>query len=195
MKDTLIKGMIFVAGAAVGSLVTWKIVETKYKAIADKEINSVKQMYSVKSCGDAFVQGLEDGIASVTEPIEIKEEANKIVSECNDIIDKMGYTNYSNKEKEGGSEDMAYDKPYVIAPEDFGELDGYEQISLTYFDDGVLTDDDYNPVMDVDNVVGSDFHIHFGEYEDDSVFVRNDAKKCDYEILADTRRYTDVAPK
>lgn len=33
---------------------------------------------------------------------------------------------------------------------------------------------------------------HFGEYEEDAVFVRNDAKKCDYEILKDLRRFCDV---
>ena len=33
---------------------------------------------------------------------------------------------------------------------------------------------------------------HFGEYEDDSVFVRNDDRKCDYEILMDQRLYSDV---
>ena len=30
-------------------------------------------------------------------------------------------------------------------------------------------------------------------YEDDSVFVRNDVMKCDYEILLDHRNYKDVA--
>lgn len=33
---------------------------------------------------------------------------------------------------------------------------------------------------------------HFGEYEDDSVYVRNDAKKCDYEILLDQRNYQEI---
>ena len=32
----------------------------------------------------------------------------------------------------------------------------------------------------------------FDEYEDDSVFVRNDRLKCDYEILRDNRSYSDV---
>lgn len=42
-------------------------------------------------------------------------------------------------------------------------------------------------------LLGIDSLNHFGEYEDDSVFVRNDARKCDYEILLDQRTYSEVA--
>ena len=44
----------------------------------------------------------------------------------------------------------------------------------------------------MDNVVGLESLAHFGEYEDDSVFVRNDRLKCDYEILLDQRTCSDV---
>ena len=45
---------------------------------------------------------------------------------------------------------------------------------------------------DVENTIGIDSLNHFGEYEEDSVFVRNDIKKCDYEILLDESNYTGV---
>jgi hypothetical protein len=47
----------------------------------------------------------------------------------------------------------------------------------------------------VDDVVGFESLNRFGEYEDDSVFVRNDRLKCDYEILLDRRKYSDVVNK
>ena len=34
--------VIFSAGAAIGSIVTWKLIEAKYKQSADEEIASVK---------------------------------------------------------------------------------------------------------------------------------------------------------
>lgn len=40
--------------------------------------------------------------------------------------------------------------------------------------------------------IGDDALGHFGEYEDDSVFVRNDEEQTDYEILLDGRNYHDV---
>lgn len=87
---------------------------------------------------------------------------------------------------------MKKDGPYVIPPEDFGEFEDYEKISLTYYSDGVLTDENDEIMDDVEDSVGEDSLNHFGEYEDDSVFVRNDRKKCDYEILLDLRKYEDV---
>ena len=57
---------------------------------------------------------------------------------------------------------------------------------MEYIDDEPLTDDQ------IEDLIGEDSLSHFGEYEDDSVFVRNDRLRTDYEILADTRRYGDV---
>ena len=68
----------------------------------------------------------------------------------------------------------------------------HEQISLTYYADGVLADENDEVIEDVEDAVGIDSLNHFGEYEDDSVFVRNDARKCDYEILLDQRTYSEV---
>ncbi len=75
-----------------------------------------------------------------------------------------------------------------------GENDNYTQISLVYYaGDGVLADDEDEVVEDIEDTVGEDFAEHFGEYEDDSVFIRNDRLRCDYEILRDNRSFSDVA--
>jgi hypothetical protein len=83
-------------------------------------------------------------------------------------------------------------KPYVISPEDFGEIEDYDQRTLFYYEDGVLTDDEDNPIEDVDGVVGRGSLTHFGEYEDDSVHVRNERLRIDYEILREPNTYADV---
>ena len=94
----------------------------------------------------------------------------------------------------GYNADREEDKkaPYTIYPEEFGAIDDYETVSLLYFADGVLTDDRGEKVDDIADKVGADFYTHFGEYEEDSVFVRNEARKCDYEILMDSRNYEEV---
>ena len=71
----------------------------------------------------------------------------------------------------------------------------YERISLTYYDDQVLTDENDKIIEDIEETIGIDSLTHFGEYEDDSVFVRNDERQCDYEILLDRRKYSDVIKK
>ena len=118
---------------------------------------------------------------------EIDEEA---VEECEGIIEGLGYTNYSSMTKLNKEVDNVA-MPYVISPEDFTEIPEYKAISLTYFSDGVLTDNKYEPVEDVDDVVGLDSLDHFGDYEDDAVHVRNDRLKTDFEIILDPRKYAD----
>ena len=45
MNDNFSKVFIFVAGAAIGSVVTLKFLEEKYRRIADEEIESVKETF------------------------------------------------------------------------------------------------------------------------------------------------------
>ena len=42
----------------------------------------------------------------------------------------------------------------------------------------------------MEEIVG-DALEHIGEYEDDCVHVRSDAKRCDYEILEDLRTFDE----
>ena len=41
-KNVLIASATFVAGAALGSIVSWSLLKNKYKQIADEEINMKK---------------------------------------------------------------------------------------------------------------------------------------------------------
>ena len=183
--------MMFVLGVAVGSVVTWRYVEKKYEQIAQDEIDSVKEVFSKRE-------------AEFTENTEARIKADN-AKEKPSIIEyaarlrEQGYTNYSDmvdeKPEEVKKEPMSLDKPYVITPEEFGDLDDYETISLTYYADQILTDDNDVIVDDIEDVVGFDSLNSFGEYEDDSVFVRNDKLKCDYEILLDQRKYSDVVKR
>lgn len=182
--------VIFVLGAAVGSVVTWQYTRKKYEQIAQEEIDSVKEIFSKReSAADVEIVTPEPQTAKVGKPEEKPD-----ISEYAARLEREGYTNYSNAsagEKKEEQETMEM-KPYVISPDEFGEFEDYERISLSYYADHILADEDDEKVEDVDNVVGLESLAHFGEYEDDSVFVRNDRLKCDYEILLDQRTYSDV---
>lgn len=165
-------------GAVIGSAVTWKYTKTKYEKIAQEEIDSVKSVFSKK----------ENEVNSKL------SEANKLLKE-NIKVKYSDITNiYKKPEEEPVNEKVPYEKDiYVIEPDQYGEIDDYELISLSWYDDDVLADDMDNEIDDYEYVVGLDFMNHFGEYEDDSVFVRNDTRKCDYEILRDKRKFSEVA--
>lgn len=192
MNNKVANVISFLLGAAVGSVAAWKLLEKKmdekYARIADEEIASVKEKYTYKKPEDEQTEEVED--IQEEAPAKTSEKPATIKDYYASVIKEAGYTDYSGMMEKGVEEDMK--KPYVITPEEFGEEDGYETVSLTYYNDGVLTDELGKVVKDVDKVVGQDSLTHFGEYEDDSVFVRNDKHKCDYEILRDSRNYRDL---
>ena len=188
------KGMAFLAfivGAGMGSVCTWKLLKRKYELIAQEEIDSVKAAYATREIEKGFIEGFRDGL-KVAEDRTQKDEDDVDFKKYASIIQKEGYTDYSRSVEEKKGEAFV-EKPYVISPEEFGEFEEYEKISLTYYADEVLADENDEEVDDVDEIVGEESLNHFGEYEDDSVFVRNDRLKCDYEILLDQRNYSDVA--
>lgn len=183
MKDTLSKIVIFAVGAAVGSAVTYKYLKTKYEKLAAQEIEEMREYYLGK------VE--ENDVAIEEDRKSIKRDTDKIKQDIQayaNIVKNMGYGESDAIEKKVNE----VEKPYVISPDDFGEFSDYETITLTYYADGILADDMDEIVYDADEIVGADFMNHYGEYEDDTVFVRNDVRMCDYEIQRDERDYKEV---
>ena len=203
-KNALINIATFAIGAAVGSVATWKLLKTKYENIAQEEIDSVKEAFAeevktnrepvedevkvakaqtkayneiIKNVGYSVSSGYSEGIKDLNN--EVSEKIKTIVAECDEIVNN------------GGKETMVKDGPYIIPPSDFGEDDEYEVITLVCYADGVITESDNGEIVDdVEGAIGDcDVRAHFGEYEDDSVFIRNEERKVDYEILRDTDNY------
>ena len=79
--------------------------------------------------------------------------------------------------------------PVVIPPEEFGDDDTYHRISLVYYADGYLCDEDDLPLDDPDDVVGPNIASHFNEYEDDCAYVRNDKYHAYYEVLRSAKTF------
>ncbi len=193
MNNKITSFMIFIFGAAVGSVVTWQYTKKKYEQIAQEEIDSVKETFSklkeVKSKDNESEEN--NNVRTIVERTKDKPSIVEYAAK----LRKQGYINYSNTDsfyEEEMDENMINDKPYVISPDEFGEFDDYDTISLIYYADQVLADEDDELVEDIEETVGFESLNAFGEYEDDAVFVRNDRFKCDYEILLDQRKYSDV---
>lgn len=211
MKKVFANFVMFAVGAAIGSAVTWKLVKTKYEQIAQEEIDSVKETFSKREKKVENDQTPDD-TATVENFIKHNDDVNDINHDIYDYETLLkehkylninedrtdedrssSYTKYTLEKFRKEDSDMEHDRPYVVSPEEFDDNDEYNVISLTYYADGVLTDDMDEPIdpEDIDDLVGKDFASHFGEYEEDSVFVRNDAMQTDYEILRDLRRYDE----
>lgn len=182
MSNKSLFSLVFIIGAATGSVVTWYLLKDKYEALAQEVFLRREQELKDQSVKKTVAEGIKD--ADKEKP-DLKEYAER--------LKKEGYTRYSDFSSDEEEKPVSEAGPYVIPPEQFGDDEEYEQISLTYYADGVLADENDEVIEDVEDAVGIDSLNHFGEYEDDSVFVRNDARKCDYEILLDQRTYSEVA--
>ncbi len=188
------KMFIFAAGILTGSLCTWYSTKKYYEKIANDEIESMKE-WLARRVEEQDEKAEEQSSEPAEKPTSPSTKPN--LMEYAAMVKDLGYTDYSRrteepeKEVKEDEEVDEMDRPYVIEPEEFGECD-YEEVSLTHYADGVLTDEQDNPIEDVDSMVGGDYAEHFGEYEDDSVFVRNDRLHTDFEILADQRNYSDL---
>lgn len=182
MNEAIGRVFIFAAGVMLGSAVTWKLTKTKYEQLAQEEIDSVKKMVARKAEAEKNAEAEKTGMDKV---IDTAAE-----------LQKQEHVNYAAHyapecdAKEGGGETVK--EPYVIRPEEFGDIEEYDKAELTFYADKILADDMDELVENVEETIGFESLSHFGEYEDDSVFVRNERTKCDYEILLDERTYAEA---
>lgn len=175
MNGSLKSIAIFAVGFVAGAATIYKFVEEKYERKYEEDVTSVRRTLSRRE----------------REAEKRKEEFEQYERE----IEKNEYWNNSEEPvsnvKKKERENMG-NRPYVISPEEFGEDEEYEQITLIYYSDGVLADEEDELVDDVEETVGVESLNYFGKYEEDSVFVRNDERKAEYEILRDPKSYEEV---
>lgn len=188
MKSSLSIVLAFLAGGLTGAGITCLYLKDKYDKLAQEEIEAVREFYKEK---DGLSADISKHPEDKNDPVVAPETD---YSRYNQILGKYTTSPVDQDPPQAVAqfEENVGERPYVISPDEFGEFEDYTRISLTYYADQILADSDDEMVDDIDATVGIDSLTHFGEYEDDSVFVRNDALKCDYEILLDTRKYSDV---
>ena len=192
MNDKLSSVIIFCGGVFIGGFLTWDFFKTKYEKIADEEIASVKETFEHRGPRPDKNYKVEEALKVNDKYINVSPGVAERVIQ---IIDSNSYRNYSNTaietDKNGGTADMELKQPYVITPEQYEDNVDYTKVSLTWYNDEVL-EDDWGNVLDPDDVIGSDALKTFGQYEKDSVFVRDDDEQIDYEVLLDTRSYKET---
>lgn len=165
-------------GGAAGTFASWRILKNKYKKIADEEIASMREV---------LTKQLVDKPEEKAKEQEPEQEPKKIPAVPEEYIQIT--KKYTNGEEFSVSKDQ---RPYVIDPEEFGDHEEYETQTLIYYADGVVAEFSGDIVEDVGAKIGADSLTHFDENEDDpdTVYVRNDVLKYDYEILRDAGKFS-----
>lgn len=194
------KVFIFLAGAALGSVVTYKVTERYFNKLIDQEIESVKETF-------------KERLAKIEETEKnIKDDTNGDKGVLEGIVKDLGYAVGVDTTEEGTESKQVEETideeddsdyvvpvkvgkehvpPYVISETEFGEF-GNEEETLMFFADGKLTDEGEELIVDPENVVGNALK----EFENDPylerVYVRDENIEKDYIILRSEKTYQEV---
>ena len=187
------KGFIFLGGLITGAVITYFAMKNKCEEYIQKEIKEVKDELHNRH------NDVENEVIDVEETEEVKDTEDDVTEEIKDTEDAENHQEYNDIINEYApsneveiSEIEREDDPrfaHIVTPEDFGSIEGYDYDSLYWHPNNVVTnntDTESRHPDELYNLVGmswSEIESHFGEYEDDTVFVRNNDLKCDYEIL------------
>lgn len=177
------KFLYFLAGGAAGAAITWFGVKKYYETRYEEDVAAVKEKYTYKkpetekkTTKDTFPDDQTEKTDSTIDPAMLERYSN--------IAKRYSTPEIQIEKTKKNKEVIDMNKPFIIMPEEVGDTD-YGVSTLYFFNDDVLTDDEDNIIEDPEDLIGDiNPRDHFGEYEDDVVFVRNDDMETDFEILA-----------
>lgn len=193
MNQKIINALVFTAGAAIGSVVTWRVMKAHYERYVQEEI-------------DSFVEDWKGRMQHPNVLNEDKWEEEEEIDEDEEDSDETDVRDYhllakkygtpgddAENDGEGEGDEVPYDNgPVVISPDEFGDGNfDHSLMGLTYYADGVLANDWFE-VFDIDETIGEEALEHFGDYAEDVVHVRNEHNCAEYEVVRDPRTFAEV---
>lgn len=217
------KGVLyFVAGALVGSAVTYKIVERRFNNLANEEIEAVRELYKQRMAkdhsenikGEKGVAGDPKGDISTEKVVEIKSpnlEVMKNKEMVEKIVTKLNYKTGIDMAEEGTESQQI--EEFVEESEDEEDytvpVETLPDASRPY----VITEDEYGELgneekdliyysdsilADEDDVITDPESVvgdALNEFNDptlERVFVRDERSEIDYIILRSEKTYSEV---
>lgn len=172
MSRNILNDVAFlVMGAFIGSAVTWRYMKKKHETGTNDE---------------PFDWGEDETEQPENNNENIEDDSEK--KEADDIIKYNQYFQESSEKEKKESEPM--NPIRIISPDEFQESE-YPSMSLWYYTDGVITNDDNKIVTNARELIGSDFKDHFGEFDEDpdTVYVVNENDQVVYEVMREYGAY------
>lgn len=194
------KVITFILGAALGGTASYFITKKLIEKRIDGEVESVVDMYEerLKNIKEVLTDEQKNqlNIPYKDDNTEVKnkednkenteKEYNKITKNKKEVyVDKVSDLGYAKKE------DINNRDPYVLTDDEFGEF-GNEEVTLIYYNDGVLATEDDEPIEDPTELLGNCLDM-FDPYES-MIYIRNQEKEIDYVVLRSEKDWADVSP-
>ena len=191
-KRIMINGLMFATGAAIGSLVTWKIMKTRCDKLITEEVEAFKKDWPNYAGANVKMEpesGWDGWNGCEDEDDDEDDYDPDIIRDYRNLANR-----YNGEEGGGGDEAFIVEGPVVITPDEFNDIEfGWSMYALTYYEgDGILADD-WHVKQDIEDTIGEEALECFGKHsEEDVVHVRNEENMAHYEVVRDPRNYVDV---
>lgn len=163
-KNIIVNAICGVAGTVVGGVCGYFVAHKKAEKERARDLQETREYYKQKYGSGRYKVNIPEGVANE----KPEEEPEPEVAE--------------------EEESMAY----VIRPQDFDELEEYKAICLNLYSDGYLVTS-AGEILDesAESLIGKENMRKFGTYETDTLHLRNDATKTDYEIIMQDEKYIE----
>ncbi len=164
-------------------------VENNKKKIKDYTQHFISQDRPDLAALAAKYNGDKEETEAISQVIMASEGSVSILDEEDDnIVDKLLADGYTDSEI-----DFTVDEkdPAIISVAEYANDDEYDHITLNYYDDDVVTDEDDKPINRPETFLGEDALVSFGilSQDEDVVYVRNHTKKAMYEVVRTNKSY------
>lgn len=204
----MIKDILLVAvGAAIGSVITWQVLDKKYRKIADEGVKSAKEYYKEKYevfLGESV--GLPDEFAVVEDENGVVQDITTVPSKDADNVmhwakklkeeSESSFTDYTAMSK--ANQDLYLERKEtkmsgirMVTQEEFDNC-MYDVESYTKYGDGTIADEVDKPVEDVDDIFGEDLLEEMESINDDAIYFIDEDREIAYEVLVDPRPYREL---
>lgn len=187
--------LILIGGIAIGAGISSIYHKNKYEQMIQEEVESLRE--HMRNQQGTNGPKPEDKCKDGNEPTEnISGEETSIEPLTNDeeemreVRNIINYSKYSSSDED--ALDSKYKKPFIVTPEDFASMPGYDTDTFYYHQDDIISNDNQEIVDDIELTFGmsiEDIRGQFGVYEDDAIYIRNERLKTDYEILREETNY------
>ena len=172
MKGAVIGGIGFIAGAVISFIFT----KSHYEKLANEEISKTIEHYENKA---------KPKEESDKKDIPIKQEDTVSFE-----VKTPKYTNYSSYSKStAGKEDRVMRTPDTVSLIDANsfanEEPWYDKVTLMFFTEAHQLVDMDGEEVSIDTTVTEECLNAFREGSNDTIYIRNDSLKIDYEVIAE----------
>lgn len=180
--------LMFIGGLTIGAGVSWIYHKNKYENMIQDEIESLREHYQGKEEKHMTKEEFESYIDENEEECSEFDEENE--------RREVEYEEMTSRYQSSEENDMVekYKKPFVVTPEDFASVPGFDTDTFYYYANDIIANGDHKIVEDVEYILGmpvSDVFDQFGTNlgDEDSVYIRNMRLKCDFEVLRNEEEF------